>query len=84
MKITISSGGHDDPRHVTVEDESGKLASFKADSLNEAHKALKIGRTEGWEAVTSDTLAAQTKAAAQTETKRVEAGKAKAEPKKVR
>jgi len=49
MKITISSGK--DPRTVTVEDEGLEPVSFKADSLTDAHKKLKLGREEGWDKV---------------------------------
>lgn len=48
MKITISSGKPDEARNVTVEDEGGEIASFKAKDLHEAHKLLKQGRTDGW------------------------------------
>jgi hypothetical protein len=50
MKITISSGKPDDAREVTVEDETGTLASFKAANLADAHKQLKHGLKEGWPA----------------------------------
>lgn len=84
MKITISSGTADEPRDVLVEDESGKLASFKAKNLKAAHKMLKQGRTEGWDTVTPVKLAAQAKTETAKEVARVETGKAAAEPKKAK
>ena len=47
MKITISSGKPADPRDVTVEDEGMVPLSFKAKSLDEAHKTLKQGFKDG-------------------------------------
>lgn len=63
MKITISSGASDDARDVTVEDENGKLASFKADNLHEAHKMLTHGRKEGWDSLKAPEKPAQPKKA---------------------
>lgn len=51
MNIHISSGGHDDPRDVTVEDETGKLASFKATNLADAHHKIAQGRKDGWDSL---------------------------------
>lgn len=51
MKIEISSGGKDDPRTVKVSDEGMEPVEFKASNLAEAHKLIKKGRAEGWDAV---------------------------------
>lgn len=51
MKIEISSGGKDDARTVKVSGEDMQPIEFKAADLNDAHKLIKKGRTEGWEAL---------------------------------
>lgn len=66
-------------RPVRVVDGETVLFEHSADDVDHAHKLLKVGRKHGWE---SDELAEMTKAATKKEVASVEAGKAKAEPKK--
>lgn len=51
MKIEISSGDKEDARTVKVTGEDMEPVEFKADNLSEAHKLIKQGRNEGWDAV---------------------------------
>lgn len=66
-------------RPVRVMDGDAVLFEHAADDVDHAHKLLKIGRKHGWD---SDELAEATKAETKKENARIDAGKAKAEPKK--
>lgn len=81
MLIQIESGGKDGPRKVVVTEDGMEPVEFTAASLPEAHKTLKKGRVEGWDAVRPATLARQTKEATKVENARIDAGKKAAEPK---
>jgi hypothetical protein len=65
---------------VSVHDETGELVRVPADDRKHAEKLVKQAAKDGWESITPEALAAQTKAAAAKEKARVEAGKASSEP----
>lgn len=66
---------------VSVHDESGELVRVPADDRKHAEKLVKQAAADGWESITPEALAAQTKAEKAKETARVEAGKKATEPK---
>lgn len=67
---------------VSVCDDRGdELVRTPADDRKHAEKLVKQAAKDGWQSITPEALAEQTKAAAAKEKARVEAGKQEAEPK---
>lgn len=67
---------------VSVHDETGELVRVPADDRKHAEKLVKQAAKDGWQSITPEALAEQTKAEKAKETARVEKAKAEAEPKK--
>ena len=67
---------------VTVEDGADVLVEAKADDRKHAAALVKQAAKDGWQSITPEALAEQTKAEKARENARIEAGKRAAEPKK--
>lgn len=51
MLIQIESGDAKSKRKVEVTEDCKTLAKFTAENLADAHKKIKLGRTEGWDKI---------------------------------
>lgn len=81
MLIQICDADKNGKRPIRVMDGETEVFTSVADDLAAAHKLVRRGNRDGWETVTPEALAAETKAAAVKEGARVEGGKKAAEPK---